>query len=311
MYDARGYSDRIIELERKRDYRGAYELLKEALTIYPTRPFFLRTEVYLLLRLNKTKEARAKAEGWVEMLRNDTFFLKTYLSVLRQEKAHEDMARLITVILSWGVGDEDFLIFLGKTASRCVGREKGEEVLRQALARFPDSEPLKKIAADMETAEAGASRVDLYRQKFAGKKTAEAAAEIETIMAMPGYAEDYDLHLYLADLYKKMKKYDQAVEIYTRLLSLRDHEFTRKMLGYTYYKMGDKEQAAAYLKSVFVKRPDDRFLVSTLFKIYKEKADFEGLGNLVTEALAVRPEAKHLYGLLKKGRRWQKDCATS
>ena len=71
MYDARGYSDRIIELERKRDYRGAYELLKEALTIYPTRPFLLRTEVYLLLRLNKTKEARAKAEGRVVMKREN------------------------------------------------------------------------------------------------------------------------------------------------------------------------------------------------------------------------------------------------
>jgi hypothetical protein len=63
MTNARGYADRIIELERKRDYRGAHEVLKEALTIYPTQPFLLRTEVYLLLRLNKTKEARTKAEG--------------------------------------------------------------------------------------------------------------------------------------------------------------------------------------------------------------------------------------------------------
>lgn len=310
MTNAREYADRIIELERKRDYRGAHEVLKEALTIYPTHPFLLRTEVYLLLRLNKTKEARTKAEGRVEMLKNDIFFLKTYLSVLRQEKAKEDMERLLTAILSWGVGDEDFHVFLVKTASQCVGREKGEEVLRQALARFPESEPLKKIAADGETAVDGASRFTLYRQKFAGKKTAEAVAEIEAIMVMPGYAGDYDLHLYLADLYKKMERYDQAVEIYTRLLALRDHEFTRKMLGYTYYKMGDKEQAAAYLKSVFIKRPDDHFLARTIFKIFEEKADYTGLEQLVAEALALRPDAKHLYGLLKKARRWQKDCAT-
>lgn len=310
MTDARGYADRIIELERKRDYRGAHEVLKEALTIYPTQPFLLRTEVYLLLRLNKTKEARTKAEGRVERLKNDTFFLKTYLSVLRQEKAYEDMERLLTAILSWGVGDEDFLIFLVKTASKCVGMEKGEEFLRQALARFPESEPLKNIAADGETAEDGASKFILYRQKFAGKKPEDAVAEIEAIMAMPGYSEDYDLHLYLADLYKKMERYGQAVEIYTKLLALRDHEFTRKMLGYTYYKMGDKEQAAVYLKSVFIKRPDDHFLTRTIFKIFEEKADYEGLEKLVAEALAVRPEAKYLYGLLKKGQRWQKDCAT-
>ncbi|HBH87375.1 MAG TPA: hypothetical protein DDY17_07230 [Syntrophaceae bacterium] len=311
MTNARGYADRIIELERKRDYRGAYEILKEGLTIYPTQPFLLRTEVYLLLRLNKTKEARKKAEGRVEMLKNDPFFLKTYLSVLRQEKAHEDMGRLLTAILSWGVGDEDFLVFLVKTASKCVGREKGAEVLRQALARFPESESLKRLSADGESAEGGAGRFTFYRQKFAGKKTAEAVAEIEAIMVMPGYAGDYDLHLYLADLYKKMERYDQAVEIYRRLLALWDHDFIRKMLGYTYYKMGDKEQAAAYLKSVFIKRPDDHFLTRTIFRIFEEKRDCEGLEKLVAEALALRPEAKHLYGLLKKARRWQKNCATS
>ena len=311
MSTARGYADRIIELERKRDYRGAHEVLKEALTIYPTQPFLLRTEVYLLLRLNKTKEARTKAEGRVEMLKNDPFFLKTYLSVLRQEKAHEDMERLLTAILSWGVGDEGFLIFLVKTASQCISREKGEEVLQQALARYPESESLKKMAEEGEAAEDGAGRFTLYRRKFAGKKTAEAVAEIEAIMVMPGYAGDYDLHLYLADLYKKMERYDKAIEIYTRLLSIRDHEFTRKMLGYTYYKMGDKEQAAAYLQSVFIKRPDDHFLTRTLFKIFEEKRDFEGLEKLVAEALAVRPEEKNLYGLLKKARRWQKNYATS
>jgi tetratricopeptide (TPR) repeat protein len=307
MTTARGYADRIIELERKRDYRGAHEVLKEALTIYPTQPFLLRTEVYLLLRLNRIKEARIKAESRVEKLKDDPFFLKTYLNVLRQEKAYNDMERLITAILTWSVGDEDFMVFLVKTASQCIGREKGEEILRQALTRFPGSEPLNKLAADGETAEEGTNRFTLYRRKFAGKKTAEAVAEIEAIMAMPGYAGDYDLHLYLAELYKKMERYDQAVAIYSKLLTLRDNEFTRKMLGYTYYKVGDKEQAAVCLKDVFIKRPDDHFLTRTIFKIYEDKRDFEGLEKLVAEALAARPEAKHLYGLLKKGRRWQKD----
>ena len=238
MTNARGYADRIIELERKRDYRGAHDVLKEALTIYPTQPFLLRTEVYLLLRLNKTKEARTKAEGRVEMLKNDPFFLKTYLSVLRQEKAHEDMERLLTAILSWGVGDEDFLVFLVKTASKCVGREKGEEVLRQALARFPESEPLKKIAADGETAEDGASRFTLYRQKFAGKKTAEAVAEIEAIMVMPGYAGDYDLHLYLADLYKKMERYD--------LPEKRFYQAARRSFSGSYYFQDLREKGGLY-----------------------------------------------------------------
>ncbi len=307
---AREYADRIIDLQRKRDYHGAHEVLKEALTVFPTLSFLLKTEVYLLLRLNRIKEARTKAESRLETLKNDTFFLKTYLGILQQEKAKDDMERLIMSIIARNIGDEAFHLFLVKTATTGIGREKGQEVLRLAIARFPESESLRKLAESGEKGEGGANKFAHYRDKFAGRKTAEAIAEIEAVLIIPEYAEDYELQVYLAELYKKLDRYDQAVEIYTKLLSLQDREFTRKMLGYSYYKMGNFDQAVLYLKDVFLKRPDDPYLSRTICKIYEQKQDFEGLERLVTEVLAARPEAKHLYGILKKARKWQTDSAT-
>ncbi len=311
MTDARAYVDLIIALERKKDYRGAYEALKEALTIYPTNLFLLGNEVHLLFQLGKIKEARTKAEGRVELLKNNSFFLRTYVLILQREKAKDDLEKLINAIFSWGVGNEVFFVFLVEAAARSLGAEKGKDVLRQALARFPQSEPLKKIALAGEETVGGTSRFTYYQQKFAAKSPAQAAIEIETIMALPEYAADYDLHLYLADLYKKMERFDQAVEIYTRLLAIKDHPFTRKMLGYAYYKMGDRQRAAIHLKGVFVQNPEDHFVTRTIFKIYEDKADYEGWERLVGEALAHRPEAKHLWGLLKKAKQWQKSSATS
>lgn len=307
MTNAQAYVDKIIGLERNKDYRGAYDALGEALTIFPTNPFFLRTEVYLLFRLGRTKEARSKAEGRLELLKNDTFFLRTYVMVLQREKAREDLERMIDAILSWEVGGEDFLVFLVTTAAKSLGSEKGRDVLRQALARFPQSEPLKSIALAGDEKVSPAGRFTHYRQKFAAMSPDQAASEIEAIMALPEYAADYELNLYLADLYKKLERHDRAVEIYTRLLAIKDHEFTRKMLGYAYYKMGDRDQAAIHLKAVFVKNPDDHFVARTIFKIFEDQADYEGLERLVGEALAARPEARHLYGLLKKAGRWRKN----
>jgi len=311
MTDARAYADRIIGLERKKDYRGAYEALKEALTIYPTNLFLLSNEAYLLFQLGKNKEAKSKAEARVELLKNDSFFLRTYVMILQREKDKEDLERLINAILSWGVGNEAFFVFLVEAATKSIGIDKGREVLRHAQARFPASEPLKKLAATGEEKPGGASGFTRYQQQFAALKPAEAALEIEAIMVLPAYAEDFELQHYLADLYKKMGRYEQAVEIYLRLLARRDQAFTRKLLGYAYYKLGDKTQAALHLKAVFVQSPHDHYVARTLLKLYEEKADYEGLEMLVREALAARPEAKHLYGLLKKAGRWRKNSATS
>lgn len=301
------YKNKIIELEKKKNYREASEVLKMALEVYPTNLFFLGNEVYLLYRLNKIKEARQKAEERVELLKNDTFFLRTYLRILEKFDAKVDIEEVLERnIFSRSVGDENFYIFISQLMERVFSREKAVNTIKRALAIFQNSEALKELLAKFEKEEGVGSRYKYYKEKFKGKKIEDVIKEIESIRVLPNYANDYELLIYLAELYKKQGKYDLAIKLYKHLLGLKDNEFARKMLGYAYYKSDEFENALMYLKDIFLKTPYDHFLYSTIYKIFKEKQDVEGLNRLVNEALCINPDAKHLYGLLARIEKWQK-----
>ncbi|HDH53468.1 MAG TPA: hypothetical protein ENH24_03175 [Nitrospirae bacterium] len=248
------------------------------------------------------KEARDKAEERFDVLKNDVFFLSTYLSILEKENAAGDIERMIDGFIFPGrIGDEKFYIFLSKLAGRVFSDERAQDILGKAAALFPESRELKQAAARQQTDDL--NRYKNYKEKFKGKKAAEAIAEIEGIRELPKYNSDYELHLYLAELYKKTGKYNRAIEIYEYLLKLGDNKFTRKMLGYAYYKNGDYENAIVYLKDIFMESHRDHFLYSALYRMYESKADFEGFEKLMLEALSLNPGAGHLYGLIKRAKK--------
>lgn len=305
--DAREYSNKIIQLEKNRDYQAAYVMVKDALMVYPANPFFLRTEIYILYRLKMFSEAREKAEARMGFLRNDPFFLRTYLSLLESQKAQKDIERLIESIPLGEIRNESFYIFLAELTARIFGQEKALEFLRSAVSIMPESQSLKNLHSQLCTEGSLEGKLRHYRERFKNRNTEEVIREIESIRVLPDYAADYGLHLYLAELYKKAGKYQQAADTYLYLLKQKDQTFARKMLGYVYYRMGDMERALFYLKDVFLADPDDHYLYSTIMRIYGSKSDYEGFEKLIKEALNLKPGAKHLYGLMKRAKKWLKD----
>lgn len=296
------YQTRIIHLVKEKNFQGAHNAVNEALSVYPSRLFFLKNEIFILFRLNMLKEARDKAEAKIDVLKNDLFFLRIYLSILEKENAPEDIERVIEGIIFPGrIGDVEFYIFLSKLAGRVFSDEKEKDILGRALLQFPESAKLKKEAGRREAKEGRGYRE--YKELFRGKKAGDAIAEIEGIRLLPKYNNDYELHLYLAELYKKNGDYDRAIAIYEYLLKLRDNKFVRKMLGYAYYKKGDYANALVYLKDIFLESPKDHFLRSALYRIYESTADFAGFEKLMLEALSLNPQAGHLYGLIKRARK--------
>lgn len=300
------YEIKIIALIKKRNFKEAYDLVSEALTVYPANAFFLKNEVFVLFRLNKTSRARQRAEEKIEVLKDDPFFLKTYLSILEKQKAREDIERLIEkTIFPSGLCNEDVCFFLCGLAGRVFSRQKAEEILKRCLLLHPESEKLKILCDKFEEeGEAGKSYKG-YKEKFKGRRTTDAIAEIEKITALPGYKKDVELHAFLAELYKKAGEYAKAIDAYRYILSIRDNGFTRKMIGYTYYKSGENDNALVYLKDAFFKDPRDHFLYSTIYKIFESKADYQGFEKLINEVMGANPGAKHLYGILKRARRWK------
>ncbi len=301
------YKNRIIELEKNKDFRGAYDLLKDAISEYPANPFFIKGEIYVLFKLGRLEEARQNAEVRIEQFKQDTFFLRTYLNILAGLKnTKKDIEELIDKILSWGIRDEDFLISLIRSTNKVLGSNKASDVLKRSLSLMPESEALKKMLDEAQKDGMIDSRFSLYKKKFEGKGIEEAINEIEMIMEMPDYSDNYELNLYLAGLYKESGRLEKAVEIYKKLLAIRDNEFARKMLGYTYYKIGDMANALVYMGDIFLKNPFDHYLYTTIFKIYGGLKDYVGLESLSRKALMLNPDAKHLYGLIKKAEKWQK-----
>lgn len=308
MQSPKEFKDTIIELQRKREFREAFEVTKTAMTIYPTNPFFLSSEIFLLYKMNRTKEARAKAEERFEHLKNDIFFLKVYVAILEKLKAKRDIENFIdNHILTKKVGNEDFYIFITHTIERILGKDKAVEIINRALILFPDSAKLKEIAEKLHKSHSLDSTYKFYKDKFKGMEISDAICEIERIRVLPDYINDFDLLALLAELYKKQGDFTKAIEIYKHILTFKDNEFTRKMLGYAYYKSGNYKSALIYLRDFFLKNPEDYFLYSTIYNIFKEMKDSEGLNKLITEALSLNPSARHLYGLLSRAKKWKKD----
>jgi len=301
------YANKIIESIKAKSFNDAEGLISEALEFYPTNQFFLKNEVYVLTRLNKISQAREKAETAFETLKHDKYFLQTYFTILEKEKAKNDIEHMIEKTFSTtGIKDEDFYIFLAKLAGRIFGSSKTSEILKRAISALEKNDNLKKTFDDLSKKDGHSSMYKYYKEKFNEKRPDDAIEELEKIRILPKYKDDYDLHLCLAELYKKAKKIDKTIEIYKYLLGIKDNEFTRKMLGYAYYKTKDYGNALTYLKDIFLKYPEDHYLNTTISKIYKENKDCEGFKILVEEALSLNQNAKNLYGLLKKAEKWQK-----
>lgn len=304
---ANQYKNRIIELEKGGDFRGAYEILKEAMSEFPANPFFIKAEIYILFRLGRLEEARQNAEIRVEQFKQDTFFLRTYLNILSNIKnTKKDIENLVDKILIWGVRDEAFLVFLAGLTGRISGSKKARDVLIRSISLMPESQTLKKMLSETGGDGGIESKFRLYKKKFGDKDTERAINEIEMIMEMPEYAGDYELNLYLAGLYKEAGRLDKSIEIYKKLLTNKENEFARKMLGYAYYKKGDQINALVCLKDIFLKYPFDHYLYTTIFKICEGLRDYQTLESLFRKALASNPDAKHLYGLIKKAEKWGK-----
>jgi tetratricopeptide (TPR) repeat protein len=311
MVTVREYKDRIIGLQRQKDFNEAFEVVRNALAVYPTNTFFLGAEVYILYKLNKIKEARQRAEERIDFLKNDTFFLKTYLTILEKLRARADIEDFMEYnIFAKQSGNEDLYIFVSQLAERVFGREPAVNTIKRAIMFFPDSKKLKEMLDNLQKSEGSGRRYKHYREKFKDRKPEDAINEIDNIRLLPEFTNDFELLAYLAELYKKQADYDKAISVYHHLLTVKDNEFTRKMLGYAYYKKGDYKSALVYLRDIFLKNPDDHFLYSSIYRIFKENHDNEGLQRLINEALALHPSSRHLYGLLSRARKWRKDYVT-
>lgn len=293
------YIERILKLQRKRDYIAAYNILQDALSYYPSNEFLQTSEIYLLFRLKRTKEARQKAEARLSTLRTNPFFLRTYIEILSKERDKEGLFQVAERLKAFPVNDDRLYAYLAGSLARIGERQKGVELLESGLSFMPQSIELRKCLEGIKEGSQGVG-VNYYRERFRDVPPERAIKEIENIIILPDLANNIPIRLFLAELYKRSGDLRRASEVYSDCLRIKDSPNIRKMLGFLYYRIGDMGKAFFYLRDAFIEDPDDHVLYNTISKILEKKKDIKGAEALIRDVLGRHPEAGQVYGLLKR-----------
>ncbi|MFN3740156.1 MAG: tetratricopeptide repeat protein [Thermodesulfovibrionales bacterium] len=296
---AKEYIERIISLQKKKDYGLAYNILQEALSYYPSNRFLQTSEIYLLLKLGRLKEARQKAEARLTLLKDNPFFLRTYVEILSKEKDREELLNLKERLCLAPVRDERLYTYLAGILIRIGEKQRAIELLNSASAYIPEG---KELILYLEKLKEGPQDggINYYRERYKNLPPEKAISEIENILFLPDYKEDISLRLFLAELYKKTGDLKRAIEAYSECLKIKDSLHVRKMLGFVYYKVGDMDKAFLYLKDAFIEDPYDHAVYNTIARIIQNSRNFKEAEALVNETLSRHPEARQVYGLLRR-----------
>ena len=292
------YIEKILSFQKEKDYFTAYNILQEAITYYPSSEFLQASEVYLLLRLKRHKEARQKAEARITTLKTNPFFLRTYIEILSKERDIEQLLNIANWLKSSSVREERLYIYLANSLIRFGERQAATELLNSGLS-LPSN---KEIGHHLQKSRNGFDEVsiDYYREKFKGIPPEKAISEIENILVLPEYESNISIRLFLAELYKKVGNLKRASEVYSDCLKIKDSTHVRKMLGFVYYRLGEMDKAFLYLKDPFLEDPQDHALYNTISKIIEKTGNKKEAEALINEALSKHPEARKVYGILRR-----------
>lgn len=295
----REYIERIISLQKKKDYSSAYNILQEALYYHPLNGFLQTSEIYLLMKLGRLKEARQKAEERISMLKDNPFFLRTYVEILSKERDRKELLNLTERLCLTPVRDERLYTYLAGILIRIGEKERAIELLNSALSYMPES---KELRLYLEKLEEGLQEntISYYRDRYKNNPPEKTITEIEAIMVLPEYEKNISLRLFLAELYKKTGDFKRAIEVYSECLKIKDSLHVRKMLGFVYYKIGDLDKAFIYLRDAFLEDPSDHAVYNTIAKILQKTGNIKEAEGLINETLSRHPEAKQVYGLLRR-----------
>lgn len=298
----KGYIERIIYFQKKRDFASAYDVLKDAITLYPSNEFLLISEIYLLLKLRQLREAREKAEARLSLFRSNPFFLKTYIEILLKERDKEGLLSIAERLKVTPFRDEKFYIFLSDALIKSGYRDFAIELIQSGISYMPEKRELQRYLEGLMDGinEAG---IEYYRERYRGMPHEKVISEIENILVLPEYGRNVSIRLFLAELYKKQGDLEKVQEVYSDCLKIKDSLFIRKMLGFVYYRMGDMDKAFFYLRDPFLNNPEDHAVYNTISKILEKIGDITKAEELVNEALTRHPKAGQVYGLMKRLRR--------
>ncbi|MFW5980338.1 MAG: tetratricopeptide repeat protein [bacterium] len=139
-------------------------------------------------------------------------------------------------------------------------------------------------------------------KKLLKRKTAtEAVNKLKNLMKIEKYNQTPFFHKLLGEYLEKANKYGEAVREYERAIRLDPKgQNNNRQKGFSFYKKGDYLRALPYLKEEFKNDPEDYYIRSVLFKIFKKlKKEKDGI-NFFREIIKDNPGFNELWEIIKR-----------
>lgn len=267
---------------KKGDFDRAQKIIAARLKKDPDNYFFLSRKGDLLVAMNQNKEAlkiftnlyhanKDPHVGW--RLANEHYRLKQY------DQAEYYFDQTITKFF-----DKPELNFLGFLIKKALKKyDKAMDLIDAAINYSDQPEHYKSQKLKFQTELKGISA-----QQW------EKSIKYSTTKDEPFVLKE------LAEKFLNEGKYDKAEQYYKEILKHDPNEFNKSRLGYVYYKWGKYDLAL----SIFLEMPLKSFLfpsfMNMVIKSAKETGQEEKVVEHLNDLLEKHPEAKSLWGAIKK-----------
>jgi tetratricopeptide (TPR) repeat protein len=311
--------ERARNLVSKRDYIQAQKEIDEALTEDPNNPELLTllSDIYLhqgqLAKANLlTDQLLQRGELSYDLLvtKGNIFYQQgryskalEYFSLAKRKKENSYLlGRLIQTLLHLNrlsearyytqlaletkPNDPFFLKFLAQIYKKEKKWERALEIYQKVIELNPKDDFCYKEYLQLKAR-------DWEPEKVEG--------ELKAILKVSDKKQNPYLHALRAQNLKGMGQWEKAIAEYQKALELTPEDnFLLKQLGFCYSHQEKYAEAADILKKPFIDNPYDIYTRSALIAAYRKSKNEEGLIATLKEALTKHPEAKGLYGIIKK-----------
>ncbi len=300
----------------KKDYREAEAILSELLESNPTNALVLGHLADLYIKMGRLDDAERNVELILSRQPSNLYALQKKGDILVKRGRFNEALEILLDIYKGNDSDYFLTKRISKTYLLMDNPTKALEYANVAKNNFSAKADvyflifqIYRKLGDQRSAEQAINKaleVDPRNKFFYSQKISLRLQEknldssnVQEILDLTDDNNSYMVRL-MADRLKKEGKFDKAVEVYKRLISIDGNEFNQKGLGYLYYKMKEYGKAFKIFMSLSDPNFTDNIFLSTIIASARELDDKKQLIERMVQLADGSDQYKSLWGRIKK-----------
>ncbi|MDY6935984.1 MAG: tetratricopeptide repeat protein [Spirochaetota bacterium] len=299
-----------------KNYREAEGVLFEALEMNPSDPYIIGLLIDLYIKMERLDDAEKNVELILKGEPDSIYAIKRKGDILAKRGRYDDALTLFLDIIKRNDNDYFLIKRIARTYYLKNDLIKALEYAIIGRDKFPDRADIHYLLfqiydnlSDLDRAEEAINRAlqldqnnKFYYSQKLSLRLRERNLGSSNIQELMDISDDENPHLLklFADSLKGEGRFDEAVEIYKRLISIDGSEFNQRGLAYLYYRM--KEYTRAF--NIFISLSDpnfrDNIFLSTIIASAKSINDKKELIQRMLQLAEGSGQYANLWSRIKK-----------